>query len=221
MKLLKPNDVVFDVFAGIGPFAVPAAKKNARVYANDLNPHSYEFLVKNTVLNKCKQESVKCYNQDGREFIQTVIKQELEKLYSSWDEKTKVNVCVIMNLPALAYTFLDAFHGLLSESAVTIPEAAPKPQVYCYCFTDNEAAQASCGGDMELEVKQRAAGVLRGLVAEEVTVRQVRNVAPKKDMMCLSFALTRDILQPAASRDEGDGNLACIDVLKPLTLLHF
>ncbi|CAI9548288.1 unnamed protein product, partial [Staurois parvus] len=34
--LLKSGDLVFDVFAGVGPFAIPAAKKNCIVYANDL-----------------------------------------------------------------------------------------------------------------------------------------------------------------------------------------
>jgi tRNA (guanine37-N1)-methyltransferase len=39
-----PVDVVADVFAGVGPFAIPAAKKGCAVLANDLNPNSYKFL---------------------------------------------------------------------------------------------------------------------------------------------------------------------------------
>jgi tRNA (guanine37-N1)-methyltransferase len=41
------EDVVADVFAGIGPFALPAAKKGCGVLANDLNPSSFKYLVQN------------------------------------------------------------------------------------------------------------------------------------------------------------------------------
>ena len=34
----EPGEVVCDVMAGIGPFAVPAGKKGVFVWANDLNP---------------------------------------------------------------------------------------------------------------------------------------------------------------------------------------
>lgn len=48
----KMHDVVFDVFAGVGPFVVPAAKKHCIVFANDLNPESYKWLQHNARLNK-------------------------------------------------------------------------------------------------------------------------------------------------------------------------
>lgn len=47
------GDVVCDVFAGIGPFALPAAKnKDCWVFANDLNPESFKYLRENISLNK-------------------------------------------------------------------------------------------------------------------------------------------------------------------------
>ena len=75
--LLKKGDVLYDVFAGVGPFAIPAAKKGVEVFANDLNPHSYSALVNNVKLNKVKAERLCAYNMDGREFIRTVVKQDL------------------------------------------------------------------------------------------------------------------------------------------------
>lgn len=38
--------------AGVGPFSIPAVKKGAIVYANDLNPASFNWLCENVKLNK-------------------------------------------------------------------------------------------------------------------------------------------------------------------------
>lgn len=52
VDLFKSNEVIADMMAGIGPFALPAAKKGCSVYANDLNPKSFEYLVGNIAKNK-------------------------------------------------------------------------------------------------------------------------------------------------------------------------
>jgi tRNA (guanine37-N1)-methyltransferase len=47
--------VVADACAGIGPFSIPLTSQydNIEVYANDLNPVSYQYLKSNAKLNKC------------------------------------------------------------------------------------------------------------------------------------------------------------------------
>lgn len=52
VHLFQPGDVVVDVMAGVGPFAIPAAKRGCAVLANDLNPCSYEYLCRNIVANR-------------------------------------------------------------------------------------------------------------------------------------------------------------------------
>lgn len=48
----QPGEVVCDVMAGIGPFAIPAGKKGVFVWANDLNPDSYASMKDAVSLNK-------------------------------------------------------------------------------------------------------------------------------------------------------------------------
>lgn len=50
----KPGEAVCDVMAGVGPFALPAAKKKVWVWANDLNPESHKSLVANANRNKVR-----------------------------------------------------------------------------------------------------------------------------------------------------------------------
>ena len=52
--LFKPGEVVCDVMAGIGPFAVPAGKKGVFVWANDYNPASYDYLKEAIDRNKVR-----------------------------------------------------------------------------------------------------------------------------------------------------------------------
>lgn len=49
--MFEPDDVVADVFAGVGPFAIPSARKGCAVLANDLNPASHKSLEKNVADN--------------------------------------------------------------------------------------------------------------------------------------------------------------------------
>lgn len=54
----KPGEVVCDVMAGVGPFAIPAGKKGVFVWANDLNPESYEAMKEAVTRNKVSQSSL-------------------------------------------------------------------------------------------------------------------------------------------------------------------
>jgi tRNA G37 N-methylase Trm5 len=54
-------DAVCDMFAGIGPFAIPAALRGCKVYGNDLNPKSYHYLCVNSKSNRV-ETSLKTYN---------------------------------------------------------------------------------------------------------------------------------------------------------------
>ena len=65
---MKPGEILCDAMAGVGPFAVPAAKAGLRVYANDLNPHCARYLRENAAANRVKN-LVKCYNLDARAFV--------------------------------------------------------------------------------------------------------------------------------------------------------
>jgi tRNA wybutosine-synthesizing protein 2 len=54
-RLVQPGELVVDLFAGIGYFAVPvAAKARARVVACEVNPEAFRWLRRNVALNQVK-----------------------------------------------------------------------------------------------------------------------------------------------------------------------
>uniref|UniRef100_A0A4W5RA54 tRNA methyltransferase 5 n=1 Tax=Hucho hucho TaxID=62062 RepID=A0A4W5RA54_9TELE len=79
VALLKRSDPVLDVFAGVGPFVIPAARRGCTELANDLKPESHRWLQHNCKLNK-EEHKVATFNLDGRAFIQGPLKQKLPAL---------------------------------------------------------------------------------------------------------------------------------------------
>ncbi|NJE62411.1 class I SAM-dependent methyltransferase family protein [Thermococcus sp. 21S7] len=51
-KKAQPGEIVFDMFAGVGPYSILLAKKVRRVFAVDLNPWAVRYLEENLRLNK-------------------------------------------------------------------------------------------------------------------------------------------------------------------------
>ncbi|CAG8443503.1 4116_t:CDS:10 [Diversispora eburnea] len=199
IKMFKKGNYICDVFAGVGPFAIPAAKKGCIVYANDLNPASYKYLAENISLNKAN-DKIYPYNLDGRHFIKKAV-QDLEITFNNSNEKNEKNVTVtvadstcletstinfqtfdhfIMNLPATAIEFLDSFRGLYKgKESLFEASSMDLPMIHCHCFSKSETPEKELLED--------------SLSPESYKIHFVRQVAPNKNMFCFSFRLSRAV----------------------------
>nr|CAH0112148.1 unnamed protein product [Daphnia galeata] len=185
IKLLPQKCVLFDVFAGVGPFSVPAAKvRKCRVFANDLNPSSYHWLKENVRINKVA--NVETFNLDGRQFIR-------EQLPSFLLGKPTEPIHVTMNLPALAVEFLDAFIGLLAGIEL---DPLPDITVHVYSFCEESSASSEMRTKVESSLKH---SIEDGQIVELV---DVRDVSPKKHMLRLSFRIPIQILTKSLTEAE-------------------
>lgn len=184
VKLLNSGDVVFDVFAGVGPFAIPAAKKKCLVFANDLNPESYKWLNHNMKLNKIDEKYLKTFCKDGRDFIQQDLKENMLR-----HVKTE-NIHIIMNLPAMAVEFLSAFRGLYSESELT---GVKNILIYVYCFAKGEDPLAITNDLIKSQFDI-------DITSKIETVFKVRTVSNFKEMMRVVLKLDEDILVRGSSK---------------------
>ncbi|KAK2984734.1 hypothetical protein RJ640_004559 [Escallonia rubra] len=167
LSCFSQNDVVCDVFAGVGPIAISAAKKVKHVYANDLNPCAVDYLERNCVLNKLERK-VEVYNMDGRRFIDAIFT----------NQKARPITQVVMNLPNDAAEYLGAFRGIFRK--IPNDKEITLPTIHVYGFSKGE--------DPEFDFHERIRIALSE-VAFEVKTHRVRLVAPGKWMICASFIL--------------------------------
>ncbi|KAJ5396530.1 tRNA(m(1)G37)methyltransferase [Penicillium cosmopolitanum] len=235
VEKFRPGQMVCDVMAGVGPFAVPAGKKRIFVWANDLNPHGYEVMTDAVQRNKVK-DFVTPHNQDGRQFIRDSAKQLLEaepvtvtiqpkggrrdkkrKADDSQDlqpqappqppaqvyKRPSVVDHYVMNLPATAIEFLDAFQGVYAgQESHFAPHTEQKlPMVHVYCFSGHSENEVDDHVDICERISERIGYTITpedrvdgsGNAAIELAIFNVRLVSPKKQMFCASFRIPPEV----------------------------
>ena len=103
MESVKNGEKILDMFCGIGPFPIVIAKnKNVDITAVDINDEAIKYLNENIKLNKLKG-NIKTYCGDVRDVANSF--------------NTKFDR-IIMNLPGLAYTFLDVSVDLIKNGGI-------------------------------------------------------------------------------------------------------
>lgn len=89
---VKDRELILDMFAGVGPFAVNIARNHqVKIYAVDINPDAVRYLEKNRKLNKVSERIIP---------IQGDVKEVLQEIDLKFDR-------IIMNLPGSARDFIE------------------------------------------------------------------------------------------------------------------
>jgi tRNA (guanine37-N1)-methyltransferase len=207
---------VADAMAGVGPFAVPLTctpnlgrraaagtlrlppprRRPVQVYANDLNPVSVDYLERNARTNHCV--GLVASNLDARAFLHHLA------------DTIPVVHHVILNLPASAPEFLDALRGWPTTAATgaTAPTTTVvRMRIHVYCFvakqkspTENTTTTTTTAAttspamnsdphEAALERCSVALGCSIDVDRDQVHVHVVRDISPRKNMVCVSFDL--------------------------------
>ena len=102
VEQVEGGEHAFDMFAGVGPFAVPFAKRGAEVVAVDVNERAVEYLRENVRRNGV-EDRVTAIHGDVREIVGE---------YEGWADR------IVMNLPHSAGEFLDSAVRLAGSECV-------------------------------------------------------------------------------------------------------
>ena len=149
------------------------------------------------------------FNRDGREFIRSSAK-ALEAEPCTVDvtpkakrrsqqtparervvmERPRVFNHYVMNLPASAITFLDAFVGLYhGREQLFEPHTSHRlPMIHVHCFSTKSDDNIRESQEICARISERIGHLVR-LEDPEVEIYDVRDVAPQKRMFCASFRL--------------------------------
>ena len=103
MESVSDGEKILDMFCGIGPFPIVIARnKNVDITAVDINESAIRYLKENIKMNKLKG-SIETYTGDIA-VVSNAFKTKFDR--------------IIMNLPGLAYTFLDLAVDLIEEDGI-------------------------------------------------------------------------------------------------------
>ncbi|EKM61665.1 uncharacterized protein PHACADRAFT_82901 [Phanerochaete carnosa HHB-10118-sp] len=223
IELFKPEDIIADVFAGVGPFAIPAGRKGCGVFANDLNPESFKYLKLNVTKNNV-DELVRPSCEDGKDFIRAIITRALDcPMPPAAPPMSKTQ-----KRKALQQTKHSQSCGQSRGSSS--PSAPTRTRVTQFVMNLPDTAilflgafrgllsPVNVGGrdlsglyaempmvhcycfTRELEpekaaadIRQRVEHELGHSLGDEVSYYHVRSVAPSKEMYCISFRLPREV----------------------------
>ncbi|MCK5182837.1 MAG: class I SAM-dependent methyltransferase family protein, partial [Candidatus Heimdallarchaeota archaeon] len=153
---VKSDEVIVDLFCGVGPFVIPIAKKtNATLYAIDINPEAINLLQENIKLNKLVGE-VKPLCGDSR----VVVKEQ---------NLSNIADRVIMNLPGYAIEYIDVACNVLKKSGGII---------HFFEFVKDEHPEEIIVADLSREIQKN-----NREVKEILQVKRVRMSAPRQWQM--------------------------------------
>ena len=198
LNLMKKNEVLCDAFCGVGPLALRACKKGVKVYANDLNPDSYEFLNNNIKINKLDKGNfvIKTYNMDAREFIKTLI--NLTKINIDEDEENADKIFpvdlhidhIYMNLPKDAIEFMDIFVGLFKGCKENIYNNTNLPIVHVYGFAKiNEEPHEYLKKRIAKAFKMKYELFKQECEKDIQNIENVRDISNKKVVYCIDMKI--------------------------------
>ncbi|KAG0439160.1 tRNA (guanine(37)-N1)-methyltransferase [Dictyocoela muelleri] len=203
----KENDIVCDVFCGVGPLAIPAIKKKCVFYGNDLNPKAIECLKINLKLNHI-YDLCEFYDKSGvygKKLVEKLIQSESNSFHEiSGKSYHETNQCFsdlknnLKNNPENKSLFFcdDAMNFIkwinknvkADHIIMNLPQQSldyikfinghkPSTKIHCYFFCKKKVSVHDFVNE-KLNV-----------MIKKNNIKVVRNVSPSKNMFKLTITM--------------------------------
>ncbi len=164
---IKENELIIDLFAGVGPFSIQIAKKlQVNIHSFDINRFAYNYLKENIGLNKLKGRVIP-HNID----INTLL-DPTSSLGSML--KNKANR-IIMNLPEKSLNFIVVACFLMKKSGGIL-------HIYQFCERPNPIEKAKDKVNNSLKK-------LNWYIEEVINSKIVKSYSPKSDLVVIDLKI--------------------------------
>jgi tRNA (guanine37-N1)-methyltransferase len=213
LEEFKQGEIVADAFCGAGAFVVQAAAKlGCTVYANDLNPDAVRYCRENAKKNLKRFNSASGVDGEAIKKPKVVVTcGDAFDFIQNLGYMDDLPHHVVMNFPLDSASFLGALRWWPAKDNI---EVAPIVHLYTFARGDNSDEFKVDGMPPRDAVEVAVDLVAEGLVPEggaieasryrrsfldkmgcDVKAREVRDVAPGKVVICVSFKVTDTLLR--------------------------
>jgi len=218
LQQFQPQQILADPFCGVGALCLQAAvTKDMTVWANDWNPAATKALQKNAALNRVPKNRLSIECGDAYDFLM-----DLGLRTDPTNDESVMPDHVVMNFPLEAPCFLGALRWwpVKESSKQTNEKGSPTkgisvPRVHVYTFA--RADPSTDRSDEDVAVDIVASHLVPSTTSSnddsmirrreelnecgcDVFTHTVRDVAPGKTVVCVSFSATATLLR----RMQGD-----------------
>lgn len=164
---IKNNELIIDLFAGVGTFSIQIAKKkDVKIYAFDINPNAYRYLKENVKINKIKGEII-LEIVDVKNLLEST-NQLGKNLYHKADR-------IIMNLPENSINFIDVACFLMKESGGIL---------HFYQFSEKPDPVEKTLNNLEKELTR-----LNWEIETSINSKIVKHYSPKSELVVIDLKI--------------------------------
>jgi len=166
---IKANEIIVDMFAGVGPISIQLAKNNeVTIYSFDINTVAYNYLKENIKLNKLKGNIIP-YNLDIKDLINPSNK--LGSLLKSNVDR------IIMNLPENSLEYIDVACFLMKKNGGIIHN-------YQFCEKPNQIEKA-------IEDFKKKLNNYNWQIEKILNAKKVKAYSPKADLVVIDLYINQ------------------------------
>lgn len=162
---VKDNEIIVDMFSGVGPFSIAIAKTSnpKKIYSLDKNKEASKYATKNIKINKVL-DKVEVHNKDSMYF------------YKNLENRSEKANRIIMNLPFSSYKFFKNALKMIDNRCI----------IHYYEIIEEKKINNRVNQLKQIAKKEN-------VTIEKVKINKVKTYSPREFYICFDITAKRNM----------------------------